>query len=95
MVEFAELTKEESTHLDKIIERVKIMVESGRCRYDLLDLRMDLTATHFHNPIDFERLSKADDFNFSHDVFGIRSYLDRRTGKLTDFFLPRFTRRES
>jgi len=55
---------------------------------------MDITACHANgNPLDLEELLTADDFNFTHDVFGITRYLDRTTGKLTDCFVPRYTRR--
>ncbi len=57
---------------------------------------MDLVACHANGcPLDFERLSDADDFNIAHDVFGIRRHLDRETGQLTDHFLPRYAAKES
>ena len=58
---------------------------------ELRDLMMDLTAAHANGcPMDFARLVEADDVNIAHDVFGISRHLDRSTGQLTDFFLPRF-----
>lgn len=65
----------------------KLLKGDGRTR---LDWNMDLIATHANGcPMDFAKLLNADDFNFMHDVCGIARHLDRRTGKLTDFFLPR------
>ena len=39
--------------------------------------------------LDFKKLLDADDFNFVHDVFGIRNNLDLKTGKFKRCFLPR------
>jgi hypothetical protein len=62
--------------------------------FDGLDINMDITAAHLNgNPLRLEALLAADDFNFVHDVFGIRRHLDRKTGKLGDCFLPRFSGR--
>ncbi len=60
--------------------------------YNLQDVQMDIAATHLNGcPLRLADLLAADDFNFSHDVFGIRRHLDRETGKLTGHFLPRFS----
>jgi hypothetical protein len=40
-------------------------------------------------PLDLDKLLTADDFNFSHDVFGIARHINRRTGEIEDFFVPR------
>jgi hypothetical protein len=40
-------------------------------------------------------LLNADSGNFGHDVFGIHRFLDRKTGKLGNCFLPRFTERKA
>lgn len=46
------------------------------------------------NPsIDLDALAEADDFNFTHDVYGICGHLDRETGKLGNCFVPRFARK--
>lgn len=58
-----------------------------------LDIDMDLTATHCNgNPLRLDDLLKADAFNLLHDVSGISHHLNRDTGKLEGFFVPRFTR---
>jgi hypothetical protein len=57
----------------------------------VMDTAMDLDACHSNGcPLHLADLLAADDFNFAHDVFGIRRHLDRRTGKLGDCFVPRF-----
>ncbi|MDE7547230.1 hypothetical protein PY793_04420 [Acetobacter fabarum] len=64
-------------------------------RVMLLEITMDLDAAHSNGcPMDFARLDNADDFNLMHDVAGIARHLDRRTGKLTDMFRPRFAKKE-
>ncbi len=91
MINF-DVTEQEKAIIDKIAERAVALGEKHGIDYDLLDAQMDLVATHANgNPLDLEKLLDADDYNFSHDVFGIRGTLDRRTGRLTKDFLPRFS----
>jgi hypothetical protein len=62
--------------------------------YTASDVAMDVTAVHCNgNPLRLESLRDADDFNFAHDILGIRRHLNRETGKLDNGFTPRFTRR--
>lgn len=59
-------------------------------------LIMDLTAVHANgNPLRLLDLLRADDFNFAHDVEGIAFHIDRKTGELKNFFVPRFSVREA
>jgi hypothetical protein len=41
-------------------------------------------------PLRLEELAKGEMFELVHDVFGIDKHLDRRGGKLTMGFLPRY-----
>uniref|UniRef100_A0A6M3JLK6 DUF6874 domain-containing protein n=1 Tax=viral metagenome TaxID=1070528 RepID=A0A6M3JLK6_9ZZZZ len=60
-----------------------------------MDIAMDLTACHLNGcPLDLQRLLAAEDFDFSHDVVGIRNHIDRRTGTLRDCFVPRMAAKE-
>lgn len=60
-------------------------------QFDGVSIAMDITACHLNGcPLRLMDLLKADDFNFGHDVLGIRKHLNRDTGKLEDCFLPRF-----
>jgi hypothetical protein len=78
--------------LDVVVRRAAAAFTAAGYARPALEIRMDLVVTHANgNPMDFERLAEADDFNFAHDVFGIYRHLDRETGKLGDCFLPRFT----
>ncbi len=59
-------------------------------------LEMDLTATHANGcPLDLEGLLGAEPADFTHDIFGIHHHINRNTGELKDFFLPRYSRRDS
>jgi len=79
-------TKEETTLIIAIAKRAVQKVEG----YSLMDCEMDLTATHLNGcPLDLEKLKNFDDFNFSHDIFGIRANINRNNGKLENCFLPR------
>lgn len=58
---------------------------------DIVSVQMDIIAVHTCGcPLKLSELLKADDFNFEHDVFGICSNIDRLTGELKNFFLPRY-----
>lgn len=51
---------------------------------------MDIDACHSNGcSLQLDKLLNADDANFAHDVFGIRRFIDRTTGKLDGCFLPR------
>lgn len=61
--------------------------------FDYLSMEMDLSATHANGcPLKLEELLKADKFNLLHDLMGIRNHINRKTGKLERFFLPRYAR---
>ena len=56
-----------------------------------LAIAMDIDCVHARHPLRIEELLAADDANFTHDVFGIMKHLNRETGELENFFVPRFT----
>lgn len=83
------ITEEDNALVVAIVERA---LEDSPDELDLdkLDLAMDLTACHLNGcPLRLKELLEADEFNFAHDVFGIRNHIDRTTGKLTGFFEPK------
>lgn len=92
MVSF-EATKEERAAVRRIATRaVKVYAADGII-IDHTSTVMDLLATHANGcPLDFAKLESADEFNLAHDITGIANHLDRRTGKLTGYFLPRSAR---
>jgi hypothetical protein len=58
---------------------------------DKRTLVMDLMACHANGcPLDFKGLLEASLLDLSHDIYGIRQYIDRDSGKLRDFFTPRY-----
>lgn len=60
--------------------------------YSFQSCEMDINACHSNgNPLDLKALLEADDFNFCHDVFGIRNHINRATGQLENCFSPRFS----
>lgn len=51
---------------------------------------MDLTACHANGcRINLIKLLKAPDFDFAHDICGIRKNINRQTGVIENCFLPR------
>lgn len=86
----------EATLIRKIVRRGLSLAEAAGAPRDKLEMSMDITACHANgNPLDLVKLAAADDFNLAHDVFGIERHLDRNTGKLTNFFSPRCSKREA
>lgn len=89
-------TKHENKQARVIARRAQAMVAAQGEKLDFTSTWMDLIATHANgNPLDFDKLAAADDFNLAHDVFGIARHLNRETGKLENFFSPRCSARQS
>jgi hypothetical protein len=87
-------TKEDSELIDKIIERAhKLFKNFKKVDIDLLELNMDICATHLNGcNLSLEKLLSFDNSNFLHDVIGINRNIDRKTGKLENCFIPRCAR---
>jgi hypothetical protein len=81
-------TNRELATVSKIVERAYTIDQ----KIDKLSLLMDISTVHETNPIRLTELLEADDFNFTHDVFGIQRNLNRSTKKLENCFSPRFTK---
>lgn len=59
---------------------------------NLTTVNMDITATHCNGcKLKLQELLDADNFNFFHDVYGIMQNVSRRTGRLQNCFLPRYS----
>ncbi len=55
------------------------------------NMEMDIKACHLNGtPLRLEDWLTADNFNFTHDLYGINAHMDRGTGRLRDHFIPRF-----
>ena len=83
----------EETELEGLIARRAVtMAKELGLQYDQMTAVMDIDACHNNgNPLKLKELLKADDFNFGHDVFGIRRHINRTTGQLMDCFVPRYS----
>lgn len=76
--------------VEKIVDRAEILYDSVMRPFDRKTVMMDIVACHLNGtPLDLEKLLKAEDFSFAHDVFGISGHMNRETGKIERNFLPR------
>lgn len=76
---------------EKIADRALALAGAQGVAISKSDMVMDIVATHVNGcSLRLDELLRANEFEFTHDVFGIRRHLDRRTGKLGDCFTPRF-----
>ena len=83
-------SKEDSDKISAVVHRAMKAAKKYGVDYPPLDCAMDITAAHLNGcPLDFDKLLEFDDFNFAHDVFGIRRHINRESGQLEDCFLPR------
>lgn len=88
-------TKSEKAIIAVIAARAVFAAYRVGVVYDIVTASMDITAVHSNGcRLRLQELLDADDFNFAHDVFGIKRHLDRTTGKLQDCFVPRYTDKE-
>lgn len=96
-IKWDRITKSENDIILHIARRAVSNFMGGKFSKDdrvLQDFIMDISATHLSTPLRLKDLLYADDFNFCHDVFGIRQNLNRTTGKL-ERFVPRFTKKDT
>lgn len=88
--------RDEMEIIDRIANRALNIAIGLRIPHKKQDFAMDITCVHANgNPLRLHALLDADEFNFVHDVFGIRKHLNRETGELEGFFTPRFSARVS
>ena len=87
-------TKQDRTVIDLIAKRAIALGKQHGINYPKINAVMDIESAHGDIPLRLSALLKADDFNFAHDVFGIRRHMDRTIfpGVLTDCFVPRYAR---
>lgn len=88
-----DVTKEESAIIRKIADRADKIFLPNFIEQTKLETIMDLSACHANGcPLRLQELLDADEFNFAHDVCGIRRHINRTTGQLEDCFMPRFSK---
>lgn len=91
MIDWSKTSRDDSLAINKIAK----MACSLDPALDVLSVQMDLEACHSNGcPLDLERMQEAKQSDLMHDVGGIRRHLDRDTGALRDFFVPRFAKAE-
>jgi hypothetical protein len=84
-------TKEEHEIMGKIADRF-VAEFQGINTGSKLDIMMDLEAIHCNgNPLKLQELLEAKKFDFNHDMIGIIDHINRKTGKLQDCFVPRYS----
>ncbi|MCL2062055.1 MAG: hypothetical protein FWH03_05465 [Firmicutes bacterium] len=55
-----------------------------------LEMDMELAFKYFN--LNLDKLLRADDLNFTHDICGIQKHINRQTKTFDDCFVPRFSR---
>jgi hypothetical protein len=94
MVKF-DVTSHENQTIAFIVSRAAglLATHAHELKYSRMEIYMDVTACHTNgNPLRLEELMNAkSDYEFMHDVLGIRKHIDRTTGKLDGIFTPRFS----
>jgi hypothetical protein len=90
MISF-KVSKQEHRTIMQIADRATALASQFELEYPTQDAMMDITAVHANGcPLQLAELAAAEQFDFVHDVFGIRRHLNRSTGELEGHFLPRF-----
>jgi Family of unknown function (DUF6874) len=89
MIDWDKISNEDVEICKKIAARAVNVASANEIRWDFVDATMDIAAAHIDCPMDLSKLLTAPDSDFGHDVFGIRRFLNRQTGELTEFFTPR------
>lgn len=86
-----QVAPEDADLISLIVHRAAEMQDAAGIACDRYSLSVDLLTVHRNGcPLQLAELLAAPDVHFGHDVFGIRKFLNRRTGRLRDTFRPRF-----
>ncbi|WP_157384325.1 hypothetical protein [Desulfitobacterium hafniense] len=87
-------TPEEHMKIQLIAERAVNKYQEMGYKLNKLHSAMDITAVHLNGcSLDLDKLLEAPDFDFIHDVAGIARHLNRSTGELEGFFIPRYAKK--
>jgi len=96
MSSFPDVSMEDVETIAAVVQRTLILLENqGLIDADRvpglrMELNMDLTMAHGHNPLRLEEMLTARPGDLTHDVLGIHQNLNRRTGGFRECFQPRF-----
>ena len=81
--------------LRRIALRATFLAGRHHIDYDIQAASLDFTAVHANGtPLRLDDLLNFDDFDFLHDMCGIRRHLNRETGQLDGCFVPRSAQRD-
>lgn len=86
-------TRDEAVLIGKIIDRAVSMLTDPNTEdgIDRVSAHMDISACIAQGcSLKLQEWLDAPDFDFAHDFYGIMRHINRKTGELTDCFLPRF-----
>jgi len=84
-------SRDDLSTIRHIAKRAVAMAATAGIDASRLDFEMDISACHANGcPLRLEKLLAATDFDFSHDILGIRKNLNRETGGLYGNFHPRY-----
>jgi len=85
------ITKEDFSFVEKIVQRA--IREGWITPSQRPTLLMDIVATHCNGcPLMLGWMVEAKDYELGHDLYGINSTINRRTGQLEGAFVPRFAK---
>lgn len=79
--------------INRIVLRALTLCAANGVKYDRMTAFMDISTCHETTPLRLQDLLDANEFNFIHDILGIRQHMNRKTGQLDNCFIPRFTQR--
>lgn len=93
-------TPQEFDYLRRCMQRMRgtlrDAVGEAAAKFDEQTAAMDLMVVHRNcMPLDFFALLTSSDDDFTHDIFGVGMCIDRRSGQLTNGFMPRCRRLKS
>lgn len=85
------VTSNEETFIKMAVMRFReFWDEYEEGEFNMQHWQMNLTATHANGcPMDFKKLHSCDLNTLAHDFYGIEESLNKQTGALENFFLPR------
>jgi hypothetical protein len=84
------VTVEEDHLLDGIIKRISNIAPN---RFDEKKLKTDLTVVHLKfAPLNLLAMFNGKDKDLLHDVVGITRNISKSSGKLNEYFMPRFSK---
>ena len=87
MIDWGKITLADTKVISAIVKRAVAFNDE----VDPMTANMDISAAHISRPLNLRDLLASGDLNFTHDVFGIMRHINRETGELEDFFVPRYS----